>query len=76
MANGKSVNTRTSVGRASASSAAKLPHEQDESVGMTGGIPSAPMKQAHKDLARGLQDTDRGSVADSTYQKLKKGRAA
>jgi len=49
-----------------------LPHERDESVGMTGGIASAPMQQAHRDLARGLQDTDRGPEADRTYRKLKR----
>jgi hypothetical protein len=48
-----------------------LPHERDESAGMTGGIASAPMQQAHRDLARGLQDTDRGPEADRTYRKLK-----
>jgi len=49
-----------------------LPHERDESVGMTGGIASVPMQQAHRDLARGLQDTDRGPEADRTYRKLKR----
>jgi hypothetical protein len=52
-------------------SAAPLPHERDESVGMTDGIPSAPVQQAYRDLARGLQDTDRGPVADRTYRKQK-----
>ena len=51
--------------------APKLPHERDESVGSTGGVPSAAMQQAYKDVKRGLQDTSRGAAADSAYQKLK-----
>ena len=38
--------------------AAKLPHERDQSVNMTDGKPDPDMKQAHKDLQRGLVDTD------------------
>ena len=49
----------------------KLPHEQDESVGSTGGVPSPEMQQAYKDVKRGLQDTSRGTAADAAYQKLK-----
>ena len=67
----KSVNTRVRAEVAKAS-AAKLPHERDESVGMTGGVTSEPMQQAHMDLSRGLQDTDRGPEADRTYRKLKR----
>ena len=36
----------------------KLPHDRDESVDMTHGVPSEAMKQAHADLEHGLQDTD------------------
>lgn len=36
----------------------KLPHERDESVDMTHGVPSEAMQQAHADIERGLQDTD------------------
>lgn len=53
-------------------SKAKLPHERDESVSMTGGIPSEPMQQAYRDVTRGLQDTDRGAEANRTYKKLKR----
>lgn len=49
-----------------------LPHERDESSGMTGGEPSESMQQAHRDLARGLQDTDRGPEMNRTYRKLKR----
>lgn len=38
----------------------KLPHERDQSVDMTDGIPSADMQQAHRDVKRGLVDTDAG----------------
>jgi len=37
---------------------AKLPHERDESIDMTDDKVDPEMKQAHSDLARGLEDTD------------------
>lgn len=40
-----------------------LPHERDQSVGMTDGIPSAKVQQAYKDVKRGLVDTDAGREA-------------
>lgn len=49
----------------------QLPHERDESVNMTDNEPDPDMQQAYRDLKRGLQDTDRGKVADETYQKQK-----
>lgn len=49
----------------------RLPHERDESADSQGGAPRADMQQASKDLKRGLVDTDRGPVTDSTYKKLK-----
>lgn len=39
---------------------------------MTGGVPSAPIQQAYRDVTRGLQDTDRGAEAGRAYQKLKR----
>ena len=39
-------------------SSAQLPHERDQSIDMTGGKKSPAMEQAHKDLKRGLRDTD------------------
>jgi hypothetical protein len=51
---------------------AKMPHERDETVGMTGGVPSGKMQQAHRDVTRGVQDTDRGPEADRAYQKQKR----
>ncbi len=41
----------------------KLPHERDQSVNMTDGIPSAQMQQAYRDVERGLVDTDAGREA-------------
>ena len=57
-----SVNTPTSP---------KLPHERDESVGATGGVPSETVQQAYRDVKRGLQDTSRGTAANAAYEKLK-----
>lgn len=36
----------------------QLPHERDQSVGMTDGNPSPAMQQAYQDVERGLVDTD------------------
>ena len=49
-----------------------MPHERDESAGMTGGVPSARVQQGGRDLKRGVQDTSRAPEADSAYKKLKK----
>jgi len=50
----------------------RMPHERDEAVGATGGIPSERIRQGHRDLKRGLQDTSRGPEAGRAYEKLKK----
>lgn len=55
-----------------ASTSPKLPHERDEGVGMTGGVPSARVQQGQRDLKRGVQDTSRAAEADAAYTKLKK----
>ena len=68
----RSDDTRTRLG-ASRSSAAKLPHERDESVGVTAGVASGAVPQAYRDLARGLQDTDRGADAGRVYEQLQSG---
>jgi hypothetical protein len=52
-------------------SAPKLPHERDESIDSAGTVPSEPMKQASRDITRGLTDTDRGAAVGRTYKKLK-----
>lgn len=52
-------------------SSPRLPHERDESADSQNSAPRAEIEQASRDLKRGLQDTDRGPVTDSTYRKLK-----
>lgn len=54
------------------SSTPPLPHERDESTGATGGIPSERVRQGHRDLQRGVQDTSRAPEADRAYQRQKK----
>ena len=49
----------------------QLPHDRDETASALPAVASEPMKQAQRDLARGLKDTDRGAEAGRTYQKLK-----
>lgn len=55
-----------------APTAPQLPHERDQSAGMTGGEPSARVQQGQRDLKRGLQDTSRAPEADTAYRQLKK----
>jgi len=57
---------------AAASSNPKMPHDRDETVGMTGGVPSARVQQGARDLKRGVQDTSRAPEADNAYKKLTK----
>jgi hypothetical protein len=49
----------------------RLPNDRDEAVGSTGGVPNEQVRQGHRDLQRGLQDTSRASEADQAYDKLK-----
>ena len=46
----------------------RLPHEHDESSDSQTSQPRAVIQQAHKDLERGLVDTDRGPVMDKLYE--------
>ncbi len=41
----------------------QLPHERDQSTGMTDGIQSPVVQQAYRDVKRGLVDTDAGRQA-------------
>ena len=71
----RSVNTAKPVRRRSnllSSVTPKLPHEHDQSVGMTDGTPSDTVQQAYRDVTQGQQDTDRGPEAQRAYEKLKK----
>lgn len=47
------------------------PPLRDDVIDIVGKVPSEPMKQASRDLKRGLVDTDRGAEAGRTYKKLK-----
>lgn len=49
----------------------KLPHEHDQSVGMTDGQRDANVEQAYRDVQRGVQNTDRGPPSDKAYQRQK-----
>ncbi len=55
-----------------ASTTPHLPHDRDESVGMTDGKPSEIVKRGHDDVERGVKDTTRATEADQAYDKLKK----
>lgn len=62
----------TNLTKPPAQNQADLPHERDETVGMTGGIPDETARQGHRDLTRGIEDTSRSAQADAAYRKLKK----
>ena len=47
------------------------PPLRDDVIDIVGKVPSEPMKQASRDLKRGLVDTDRGTEAGRTYKRLK-----
>lgn len=54
--------------------APRLPHEHDQSADSqspTDGKPTPVGRQAHEDLERGLQDTDRGPVLEKLGRKLR-----
>ena len=50
--------------------APRLPHEHDESADAQSGKPSEIIRQAARDLKRGLRDTDRGPQMVKVYKKL------
>ena len=72
--NPKSEQTETGVDLTSPadSRSPAMPHERDESTGMTDGVPSKRVQQGHSDLKRGVQDTSRAIESDAAYRKLKK----
>lgn len=58
--------------------APRLPHERDESAdsqppGQTDPSQADIGERGRRDLERGVRDTDRGPVADRTYDQLKRG---
>lgn len=52
------IDTTTAQPADAQGNAAKLPHERDESVDMTNQTPHPQMQQAHRDLKKGLVNTD------------------
>jgi hypothetical protein len=56
---------------ASAEASLELPNDRDQSSDMTAAEPDPQVKQAAKDLKRGLSDTSKGAETDKAYQKQK-----
>ena len=48
-----------------------LPHERDQSTDMTAEQPDPTIKQAQRDVDRGLKDTSKSPEMDHAYKKLK-----
>ena len=48
-----------------------LPHERDQATAMTDTKPAPEMKQAKRDVDRGLQDTSNAPEMNTTYKKQK-----
>lgn len=49
--------------------APKLPHERDESSSSQDSGPREVIRQAHKDVKAGIQDSDIGPPMDRTYER-------
>jgi len=47
----------------------RLPHEHDQSSDSQGGQVREKIRQAHHDLERGLEDTDKGPEMDRVYRR-------
>ncbi|MBC7608807.1 MAG: hypothetical protein H7228_04385 [Polaromonas sp.] len=56
---------------ASVEASLALPHERDQSTDMTASKPDPVIKQALRDVSRGLTDTSKGVEMNSAYKKLK-----
>ncbi|MEP6873343.1 MAG: hypothetical protein ABI887_03190, partial [Burkholderiales bacterium] len=50
----------------------KLPHERDETAGVTDGVQDARIAQGNADIKRGVVDTSRATESDRAYRKLKR----
>lgn len=55
---------------ASVESSLELPHERDQATDMTADAPDPKIKQAAKDVAKGMSDTSKAPELDATYRKL------
>lgn len=49
-----------------------LPHDRDQSVDMTNAKPDPVVKQAGRDVQRGVKDTSKSVEMDRAYRKLSK----
>ncbi len=47
----------------------RMPHEHDESADSQDSQPREVIRQAHRDVSRGLKDTDKGPPMDEAYKK-------
>ncbi len=68
----KPAETAVDLASVDSSTSPEMPHERDETAGMTGGVPSKRVQQGHADVERGVQDTSGAPEADTAYRKLKK----
>jgi hypothetical protein len=59
-------------GDASDEASLALPHERDQSTDMTDAQPDPQVRQASRDLRRGLQDTGKSAPMDKAYDRLKR----
>jgi hypothetical protein len=56
---------------ASVEASLELPSDRDQASDMTAAEPDPQVKQAAKDIKRGLSDTSKGAETDKAYQKQK-----
>ena len=68
---GDAAVTRVDLTSPAAPPSAPMPHERDETVGMTGGQPSERIRKGHDDVERGVRDTTRSPEAGRAYEKQK-----
>lgn len=69
---GDAAVTRVDLTTPAASTSPPMPHERDETAGMTDGQPNERIRQGHDDLERGVRDTTRSPEAGRAYDKQKK----
>ena len=67
-----STSVKTDLTSPSQPGEANMPHERDETVGMTGGETDPVIRQGQRDVERGLKDTSRANETDAAYHKLRK----
>ena len=56
---------------ASVQASLPLPHERDQSIAMTTPKLDPVIRQAQRDVSRGIKDTSKGAEMDAAYKKLK-----